>query len=237
MGTGAMAASVSIDTINAAWQNPTPAGVAIDNSGDTVSARWGNGNNPSGYDFTPRSPLGFTLAENTPTVLGTFTHLNFPITGTTLESIQLNFSFGGSVLEDGEGNTFPQGILTASFGAIFDFIHEETTNTAPCGLLQQSGVPCDDIVTVSAQGGADEDILVDNTIFTFTLLGFSNDNGATFSETFVTTENGANSSDLYFDYKVSVIPLPAAGWLLLAGLGALGVAGRRRKSADRKSVV
>ncbi len=67
--------------------------------------------------------------------------------------------------------------------------------------------------------------------YTFTLLGFSTDGGTTFANEFVTEEGEVNTASLYFDYSVSVVPLPAAGWLLLAGLGGLAAVGRRRKSA------
>ena len=40
-----------------------------------------------------------------------------------------------------------------------------------------------------------------------------------------------NHDDLVLLVSVAPIPLPAAGWLLLGGLGALGVARRRRKAA------
>ncbi len=233
IGTGAMAASVSIDQIDGTWQNPAPAAIStvISSSGGTESIRWGDdiGNGQSGYDFTPTSPLPFTLAEDTPTVLGTFTHLNRPIgSGTSIDSVELDFSFGGSVLEDAEGNMFPAGFLMEDFGAVFDFDHNETPNQA--ANCPTDPVACSDIVTVAAQGGANETIRVQNTLFTFTLLGFSPD-GVNFSNMFVTTEGLDNSQDLYFEYTVSVVPLPAAGWLLLAGLGGLGVVGRRKKSA------
>ena len=49
------------------------------------------------------------------------------------------------------------------------------------------------------------------------------------SNIFVTQEGLEISRDLYFNYTVSVVPLPASGWLLLAGLGGLAAVGRRRR--------
>jgi hypothetical protein len=245
IGSGAMAAGVSITQIDAAWQNPIgsafPTNGNINNSNaDNVVIEWGTpttiGGSRSGYSFQrntdtpfPASPFN-PLDPTTIYSLGTFTHFNNPIfeSGGDLTSVELAFSFGG----------IPDGGSFTGFNAVFDFGHNETLNTDNVGQcvspLQESPVPCDDIVTVTAEGGATEDVRVGDLIYTFRLLGFSED-GINFDENsniFVTQEGQPNARDLYFNYTVSVVPLPASGWLLLAGLGGLAAVGRRRRKAS-----
>lgn len=248
IGSGAMAASVSIDQIGAIWQNPT--GPAIDSgdfsiengdgdpaqNGETVSIFWGepatDNGGQSGYSFTPRV-VSFNAAPGIAHSLGTFTHFNQPIFDPpgSLSTVELAFNFAGTPV----GSGLPP--AAASFPAIFDFDHNETLNTGQtvdpgfdnsCDP-QLSDTPCDDVVTVSAQGGADETIIVDNVIYTFSLLGFSTDGGLTTSSMFITEEEQNSEADLFFSFTATPVPLPAAGWLLLAGVGGLAAMGRRRK--------
>ncbi len=233
LATGAMAASVSIDQIGADWQDPIGGpnpqfndSLNINNGdndptvgGETVSIFWGDpatNSGQSGYEFDP-TDVSFTANNDTPYSLGSFTHFNQPIftDGGLLSAVELLFHFAGTPIDPAAG------VLT-SFGAVFDFVHDETGNNG--------SLCCDDIVTVSAVGGASEDVPVGGFIYTFNLLGFSTD-GVDFSNTFVTQEGFNSSSDLWFDFSVTAVPLPAAGWLLLAGLGALGAAGRRRRKS------
>ena len=260
IGPAAMAATVSIDQIGAVWQNPVfdnpSTANIIDNGnndptdgGETVTIFWGDPagdgdqaspTGQSGYAFNPED-VSFNAPANVPQRLGTFTHFNRPIFAAninrpdagSLETVDLLFHFAGTPVSPELGSQ-------TSFGAVFNFSHNETTNTLN-GLpnigvcdddLQETGTPCDDVVTVSAVGGASETVTVGDTNYIFTLLGFSEDGSdGSFSNIFTTEEGLDSSRDLWFEYEVNVIPLPAAGWLLLAGIGGLAAVGRRRKKA------
>ncbi len=221
--TGAMASEVDITVIDAAWADPVPAANAdIDNSDpDKVMVRWPTveSKNKSGYDFE-RAALPFSPDPSDPFSLGTFTHINFGIPdNTAITAVNLEFTFGGTAEDSPE----------VTFDAVFNFFHNETDNNEPCP--DDSVTVCDDVVTVSAVGGADEVVVVNGKKYTFTLLGFSKDGGFTFSNEFLSAEGGINQADLYARYTVAPIPLPAAGWLLLGGLGVMGAVARRRKAA------
>lgn len=66
-------------------------------------------------------------------------------------------------------------------------------------------------------------------------LSFSNFvSGASFSSLGITaapvTIATAGPNDINLSFTTAAVPLPAAGWMLVAGIGALGAASRRRKS-------
>lgn len=68
--------------------------------------------------------------------------------------------------------------------------------------------------------------------YSFQLLGFSNNGGLTFGTSLASRESGQSSAQLYGRYTpVAAVPLPAAGWLFLTGIGGLFACVRRRRTA------
>jgi hypothetical protein len=234
-GTGAMATTISLDNIVGDWDNVVGdnQGSVINNGDPVSSVRWpDHAGGQSGYDFEAvATPLQSIVPPerpytSDPFAVGTFTHFNQAIpSGSGIDSVELQLTMDGLI-----------GGVPWALAPTWLFDHNETPNRTPCPQPPGSGpiqTVCDDFVTVSlAQGSTETSVTIGKERYTFTLLGFSTDGGTTISTLFQSPEGGNNSAVLYAQYSVSIIPLPAAGWLLLGGLGALGaVARRRRKQA------
>ena len=58
-----------------------------------------------------------------------------------------------------------------------------------------------------------------------------NDDGARNTRFAIDWDGSDATGEQNFDVRITPVPVPAAGLLLIAGLGALGVAGRRKKAA------
>ncbi|WP_050602318.1 THxN family PEP-CTERM protein [Ruegeria sp. 6PALISEP08] len=211
---GSAASALTVSAISPSWQNVNPTnGVTESSSGSTISLRWGGGNNPSGYDFTPSGTPILNLSPNSAFELGQFTHLNFPIPGETLSSVDLvvDIQIGGGPL----------------VSSTFALTHNETLNRPQ--NCPQDPTPCDDIVTIANTLGS-QNFTLGGQNYVFSVLGFSQDGGGTISSGFKTVEELQNYATLYGEYTVAPVPLPAAGWLLLGGIGGLFAFGRRQKS-------
>jgi len=217
-GSFANAATFGIDTVDGDWTNPVadPASGSItisnsDDDGGLSTARWGSGTEQSGYDFLSASTPFDVESDGALFALGEFTHHNFPITGTVLDSIDLNI-----YVED-------LGIFDVS--ATFGFDHNETPNVG--------GTPAsNDIVTILNP--------VVNSAFTylgdeyfFNLLGFSQDGGTTVTTSFSTIEGQSNTAGLYA--KITSNPVPEPSTMLLFGTGLAGLVGVGRKKFFKKS--
>lgn len=184
----------------------------------TSAISWGTtSGSQSGYSFAPTAPLPSAAYDADEVFdLGSFTHNNFPISaGTSITEATLEVVTEGTV----DGTVFA---LTSTF--IFD--HFETPNNAnPCAA--GGPTPCGDLVTPTLNVGASESITIDDVDYFISVTGF--DIGASF----LTAEGASNTATLrgVFTAEVAAIPLPAAGWMLLAGLGGIAAL-RRRKAAN-----
>jgi hypothetical protein len=222
----ASAATLKINSVSGVWTNlvANPAGGTISYDGQN-KIRWGNPfqqPKQSGYDFTGAAPPALIKEEDEDFSLGEFTHLNFPITGTSLISADLLVE----IVLDGYINP----IIST-----FSFLHDETTNEnkiKDC-KYQPSVSRCDDLVKASLNLGKTESFNIGDIEYVFTISGFEVA-GTTFSQ-FLTEEGKSNSANLIGKFvtkeSVSPVPLPAAAWMLLAGIAGLGAVARKRRSA------
>ena len=212
------AVPIPVNLVDGDWQNAVPAGVTIVNSGaggGLSTARWGipfpPNTNQSGYDFLSATTPFNALSDGTPFALGTFTHHNFPITGTSLTSIDLLVNLG-------------IGSPTVFSAATFDFTHNETPNNAS----PDSNPLNNDLVTLTNPFLNVNFSYLGNNYF-FNLMGFSQNGGATISTAFSTVEGQPNTATLYGEITERAISTPEPATLLFLGLGLIGVAGLRRR--------
>ncbi|MBK4215484.1 THxN family PEP-CTERM protein [Paracoccus caeni] len=232
---GAQAATLTVTDISGAWSNVVGGQQVNINNGATSTVRWGTPTNAqSGYDFTPEgTPLD--AAQDVDFTLGTFTHHNFPITaGTGISSASLDVTFKFYLGSDSST------IYTRTSQFVFN--HWETGNSDnPCadGGTEGSGVNingcADQVTAVTNPNSTDSFEIVDGNItrkYVFAVNGFD------IGDEFWTVENQTNQATIKarFTYEENIqpapIPLPAAAWMLMAGMGGLAMASRRR---NRKS--
>lgn len=210
------AATVNISSVIGTWSDVDPNNTVGLSGVGTSAIHWGTpatNAGQSGYSFTGLAPQANV---SSPFDVGVFTHNNFPIsaspTPSSISGATLNVSLAGDV----DGTAF-------NLASTFRFGHDETPNTG--------GGCCDDIVTLlNASYGADT-INIGGTEFVFNIDGFLHD-GSILSM-FATQEGSANSATLVgsFIERPAPIPLPAAGWMLIAGLGGLAAMRRQKDKA------
>ena len=192
----------------------------------TNEIRWGNPSPPSsdpedqsGYKFVGAAPpVAGPFAEGEVFDLGEFTHFNEPITAPSITGATLQVTTEGLV----DGVFF-------SILSVFEFDHFETVNFPGDGVCAAGGsTPCPDLVTPTLNVGASESVSIGGVDYFISVTGFD------IGSSFLTLENATNTATLQgtFTADVSgVIPLPAAAWFLLAGVGGLAAVGRRKKAA------
>ncbi len=259
----ASAGVVTITNIQGAWSVASPTGT-ISNGSPTSTVSWGTGTEGGGYKkssyaFTAAAaPYGENLGNGdagTPFKIGTFQHNNWPVTGTTLQTVTLTVK--AIVNIDGHD------IGLQDF--IYNFTHVETPNEGSgrwnsCqfgGTSGDSANPygCSDKVVVNP-------ISYNNTFtygldtYTLDIAGFLV--GNTLKSDFITKESAVvsekcgkdkkgkwkycdvthafdNKADIMASVSMvsSAVPEPATWAMMIIGFGAVGTMVRtsRRRNA------
>lgn len=220
----AFSATLTLTDISAAWSGYTGnrSAVTVTDGVERDSVFWGTNRfgKQSGYTFD-RAAVGTTHTPDTSFSLGTFTHDNQVVDrGVTSAALDVTFSFFlGSDIDN---------VITRT--SQFMFSHFETPNVPASGICvngKQSKpngiqVGCEDSVIPVTNPSASETFTITEGgveyTYLFDVTGFNTDG-------FWTVENGTNSAELMARYTVeenlAPVPLPAAAWMLLAGIGAL----------------
>ncbi len=216
VGTAVNAASVNINTMSAAWNNAMPNNVTNLQGEGTSTLSWGTGNPQSSYVFDVMTTPALNVSN--PFDLGTFTHNNYPITGTFLQSVDLDITVSGDI----DGTAF-------SIVRTFTFTHTETSNVS--SQCPGDPNPCPDKVDFDNDYSATEVVDMNGDLYTIILSGFQQ--GGVPVTSFLTQEGQANSAILQASWEIvpAPVPLPAAGVLLLGAVGGLGALRARRKRA------
>jgi hypothetical protein len=194
--------------------------------GGTNFIHWGNPSrqqpNNSGYQFVGNAPPTVTgISVDTPFLLGSFTHFNFPITGNSLASVNLNISTMLNI------NNSPTQV-----NSTFQFLHNETPNIRTA----QNPNCCNDIVTFLNNIQQSQIFNIGGIDYTVTLLGFSSVLNGPLLQQFSTIEGQANTAYLYaiITRADDLILAPEPSTYLILGALLLGAAYLNRRRLQAK---
>jgi len=231
---------VTLGGASGSWNNTTSGNVVGFEGEGTDSLKWGKPstsltrNNPpkSGYRFAGAAGGG-SVAPGTSFDIGTFTHDNNRILMITSQPYTI------SSTELTVKTNIGIGAANYVFTKVFSFLHDETRNNASTcahggapGTGANGGYGCNDRVTAVVNAASTDELVVDGVKYTFEFEGFRYNGGVV--DFFDTVEDASNSATLVGRFNAEAltpVPLPAAGWLLLAGVGGLAALKRRRKHA------
>ena len=239
----AMASPISIDitSLSASWSAATPSGVVTYHNSGTLNpyARWGEstGSGQSGYNFAAEAtPFNASVNPGYASALfalGTFEHVNQPINGSSISSIDLLYT--ANVTVDG---------VAASRNFDFIFNHNETPNGSnPCANGGPNGfgvnsIGCADHVQTEFSGVSDT-FFINGAEYTLNILGFGYldiNNNLVKTQDFWTAEIAVNTATLYAKIVTTAEPgggglstIPEPSSLMLMGLGLAAFLTKRRR--------
>ena len=185
----------------------------------------------SGYVFDGIAPDDNFSSTKSSFVFGEFTHFNGEVwsNSATLASVDFWIDIKGRVVNGDESETF-------SLSTKFRLFHNETINPAvPCAAGGTQ--PCGDSVSIGGKIAETDSFIVGNVEYSFVLEGFVESIDGPFVTSFFTDEFEKSSAVLRARIDSTelppppppVIPLPAAGWLLIAGIGGLAAIARKKR--------
>ena len=237
----AAAAVVTFNSVSGAWIDSTPSdvyGLNVETTSDYSRISWGdpdNGVDQSSFQMDWTIPPSVDVDTDTggQFELGVFTHSNHWL---------LPSPPGSPAITSAELQVDVEILIGATshfISQVFEFAFDETPNepvgSCAYGGTSGSGVNvsgCADYVSFLTTAEATRSAIVDGIEYTIDIYGFMvGDQLASF---FLTEELRANEALLVGQlvaYRVPEVPLPAAGWLLVAGIGGLGALSRLRRAA------
>ncbi|MCB1136991.1 MAG: THxN family PEP-CTERM protein [Chlamydiia bacterium] len=199
---------VEVDNVDGVWTSVDPVGSATGIG--TNEIRWGTPasySGKSGYNFNGVTPPTVVTSDSTPFLLGTFTHINYPITGTSITQAELSVDFDLTI----------DGIVFNNTTFTYTFLHNETPNNGPNP---------DDIVTfVNPSPG--QMVIANGQGYVVEILGF--EVGGNIVSQFYTKENKMNSANLIAQVRQVGIPEPTT-YLTLGSFLAFAAYVKRRKA-------
>lgn len=201
--------NVSLESVIGQWTSVT--GTDRASGIGTNEIRWGRPTtgDQSGYRFDGFAPPAFSVDIGEVFSLGNFTHFNepirrFSITGARLETT-IDLNIDGTPIND--------------LNFVYDFLHNETTNSAPC--LPGSVSVCDDLVQIVNNEPLSDSFRINGIDYTVRILGFEVNNQL--FEEFLTEEDKTNVATLKAVITAREVPVPEPGTYLLLTLFLGGV--------------